>query len=70
VKYFVCTCSNRVIQHYTSNPLKAYTGDIPSPIISIQYILREDQEHTGNSSGGRRARRGGGRGIIPVITQQ
>ncbi len=44
----MCVCtSNRVIQHYTRNPLEAYTGDIPTPIISIQYVLRTDEEHTG-----------------------
>ncbi|XP_064395949.1 intermembrane lipid transfer protein VPS13A-like isoform X2 [Halichondria panicea] len=33
---------NRVIQHYTSNPLKAYTGQIDKPIVSIQYVLRDE----------------------------
>ena len=36
---------NRVIQHYTSNPLKAFTGKMEKPLISINYILREDSEH-------------------------
>ncbi len=38
--------SNRVIQHYTSNPLSAYTGKLDTPIVSIHYILQGDQ-HSG-----------------------
>ena len=37
------TCSNRVIQHYTSNPLHAYTGVLDKPIVSINYLLRDNQ---------------------------
>ena len=38
--------SNRVIQHYTSNPLSAYTGRIDKPIFSVEYVL-QNQEHFG-----------------------
>ena len=35
--------SNRMIQHYTSNPIQAYTGKVEHPIVSITYVLRGDQ---------------------------
>lgn len=35
-----------MVQHYTSNPLKAYTGQLDKPLVSIQYILR-DEQHIG-----------------------
>lgn len=34
-----------MVQHYTSNPLQAFTGKIEKPLISIQYLLRTDKEH-------------------------
>lgn len=40
---FVILCSNRVVQHYTSNPIQAYTGIVEHPIVSITYLLRGDQ---------------------------
>ena len=35
------------MQHYTSNPIQAYTGMVEQPIVSITYMLRGDQ-HIGN----------------------
>lgn len=35
--------STRVIQHYTSNPLMAYTGKLDTPLIKISYNLRGGQ---------------------------
>lgn len=36
---------NRVLQHYTSNPLKAFTGKISEPLLKIHYI-QINKEHT------------------------
>jgi hypothetical protein len=41
--YLVYPYSNRVVQHYTSNPIQAYTGVVEHPIVSITYMLRGDQ---------------------------
>lgn len=35
--------SNRVVQHYTSNPIKAYAGVVDQPIVAVTYMLRGDQ---------------------------
>ena len=38
--------SNRVLQHYTSNPLNAFTGKIEQPILKLDYFLL-NKEHSG-----------------------
>ena len=36
-------CSTRLIQHYTRNPLTAYDGKLDTPLVTIKYLLRDEQ---------------------------
>lgn len=47
-KLFLLT-SNRVLQHYTSNPLNAYTGRIDQPVFKAEYYMIS-KEHSGRVS--------------------
>ena len=46
---FVCFHRNRMLQHYTSNPLSAFTGKIDHPMVKVEY-LQQHEEHFGEKA--------------------
>ena len=36
-----------MLQHYTSNPLNAYTGKIDQPMVRVEYLQQHEQHFGG-----------------------
>ena len=37
---------NRVLQHFTCNPLKAFTGKITEPLFKVHYVLKNNEHNS------------------------